>query len=247
MSAQKVALITGANKGIGFETARQLAQQGVKVLMGARNAARGEEAAAKLKAEGLDVEFIALDLDDPVTYTAAARQIEARFGKLDILINNAGVNLEGTPGWPIQPASQTALDTYRKTFDTNLFNTIAVTQAFLPLIKKSQAGRIVNLSSILGSVTLHADPKSFVYDFKVPAYDISKSALNAFTVHLAYELKDTPIKVNAAHPGWVKTEMGGPNAPMEIEDGARTSVQLATLPDNGPTGGYYHLSETLPW
>jgi NAD(P)-dependent dehydrogenase (short-subunit alcohol dehydrogenase family) len=247
MSTQKVALITGANKGIGFETARQLAQQGVKVLMGARNAARGKEAAARLKAEGLDVEYIALDLADPATHAEAAMQIEERFGKLDILINNAGVNLEGTPEQPIQPASLTALDTYRETFDTNLFNTIAVTQAFLPLVKKSDAGRIVNLSSILGSITLHADPENMFYNVKVPAYDISKAALNAFTVHLAYELKETPIKVNAAHPGWVKTEMGGSGATMELEDGAKTSLQLATLPHDGPTGGFYHLGEALPW
>ncbi len=247
MSGQKVALITGANKGIGFETARQLAQKGIKVFIGARSAARGEEAAAKLKAEGLDVEFVALDLDNPATYTAIASQLEGRFGKLDILINNAGVNLEGTPGLPVQPASQTTMETYRKTFDTNVFKTIAVTQALLPLLKKSDSGRIVNLSSILGSITLHADTNSPIYDFKVPAYDISKAALNAFTVHLAYELKDTPIKVNAAHPGWVKTDMGGSNAPMEIEDGAKTSVQLATLLADGPTGGFFHMGEALPW
>lgn len=166
---------------------------------------------------------------------------------MDILINNAGVNLEGTPERPIQPASRTALDTYRQTFDTNLFNTTAVTRAFLPHVKKSDAGRIVNLSSILGSITLHADPDSTLYNVKVPACDISKSALNAFTVHLAHELKETPIKVNAAHPGWVKTKMGGPGATMELKEGAKTSVQLATLPYDGPTGGFYHLGEALPW
>jgi NAD(P)-dependent dehydrogenase (short-subunit alcohol dehydrogenase family) len=245
MSNKKVALITGANKGIGFETARQLGAQGITVLVGARNAERGNEAVAKLKDEGVDAHFVHLDIDDLATHTAAAQFIETTFGKLDILINNAAISPEGEIG--IKPTSETSLDVYRKTFETNFFNTIAVTQTLLPLIKKSEAGRIVNLSSILGSTTLHATPGSFVYDFKVPAYDISKSALNAFTVHLAYELKDTPIKVNAAHPGWVKTDMGGSGATMELEDGAKTSVALAILPADGPTGAFIHLGETLPW
>ena len=245
MSTNKVALITGANKGIGLETARQLGAQGITVLVGARSAERGNAAVAKLKEEGIDARFVLLDVDDAATHTAAAKFIEENFGKLDILVNNAAISLEGEAG--IKATSETTLDIYRKTFETNFFNTIAVTQALLPLIKKSEAGRIVNLSSILGSTTLHATPGSFVYDFKVPAYDLSKAALNAFTVHLAHELKDTPIKVNAAHPGWVKTDMGGEGATMEIEDGAKTSVQLATLPTEGATGTFTHIGETLPW
>ena len=136
---------------------------------------------------------------------------------------------------------------WRKTFDTNVFGLIATTQAFLPLLRKSDAGRIVNLSSILGSITLHATPGSPVYDTKVPAYNVSKSAVNAYTVQLAYELKDSKIKVNAAHPGWVKTEMGGKGAMMEIPDGAKTSVALATIGEEGPNGAYLHLGEPLPW
>ena len=135
----------------------------------------------------------------------------------------------------------------RKTFETNFFAVVALTQTLLPLIRKSPAGRIVNLSSILGSLTLHSDPSSGIYDMKAFAYDASKTALNAFTVHLAQELRDTPIKVNSAHPGWVKTDMGGAAAPMEVSEGGKTSVQLATLPDDGPTGGYFHLGEPLPW
>ena len=134
-----------------------------------------------------------------------------------------------------------------KTFDTGLFSLIATTQAFLPLLRKSKAGRIVNLSSILGSISLHATPGSPIYDFKMPAYNVSKSAVNAYTVQLAYELKDSKIKVNAAHPGWVKTELGGEGATMELPDGAKTSVALATIGEDGPNGTYVHMGETLPW
>jgi NAD(P)-dependent dehydrogenase (short-subunit alcohol dehydrogenase family) len=247
MSDQKIALITGANRGIGLETARQLGRKGVKILLGARNEKLGRKAVDQLRAEDLDVEFLLLDTSDEKTHASAAREIAEKYGRLDILINNAGVNLEGNPENPIKPASQTPLEIYRKTFDTNLFGLIALTQRLLPLIKKSDAGRIVNLSSILGSSTFHAQPGSPIYDAKVPAYDISKAALNSFTIHLAYELKDTPIKVNAAHPGWVKTDMGGENAPMEIEDGAKTSVALALLGNDGPTGKFIHLGDELPW
>jgi NAD(P)-dependent dehydrogenase (short-subunit alcohol dehydrogenase family) len=247
MGDKKIALITGANRGIGFETARQLGRKGIKVLLGARNEKLGKEAAAKLKDEGLDVEFLLLDANDEKTHAGAAKYIEEKFGRLDILINNAGVNLEGIPSNPVKPASQTSLETYRKTFEINFFSLITVTERFLPLIKKSASGRIVNLSSVLASATLHSQPGSPIYDAKFPAYDASKAAVNSFTIHLAYELKDTPVKVNAAHPGWVKTDMGGENAPMEIEDGAKTSVALALLADDGPTGRFIHLGEELPW
>ena len=244
---QKIALITGANRGLGFGTARELAKQGIKVLLGARNEQTGQEAEKALQDEGLDVEFILLDLGNPATHKSAADYIEEKFGKLDILVNNAAINLEFANGLEPLPASQTSIDTYRKTFDTNFFDLVEVTRTFLPLVKKSKSGRIVNLSSGLGSSTLHADPNSFIYDFKIPAYDISKAAVNSYTVHLAYELKDTPIKVNAAHPGWVKTDMGGENAPMELEEGVKTSVALATLPDDGYSGKFIHLGEELPW
>lgn len=243
----KIALVTGANRGLGFETARRLAQQGVKTLLGARTEERGKEAEAKLRGEGLEVEFILLDMNDEKTHESAARVIKEKFGKLDILVNNAGVNLEGSADLEIQSASQTPIEIYRKTFETNFFGLITLTQKLLPLVKRSPAGRIVNLSSALGSSTLHSDPASFLYDFKIPAYDASKAAVNSFTVHLAYELKDTPIKVNAAHPGWVKTEMGGENAPMEIEEGVKTSVELATLSDDAPSGKFIHLGNELPW
>ncbi len=243
----KVAFITGANKGLGFETAKQLAAQGITVLLGARDEKRGKEAEANLRAEDLDVQFLHLDVNDSKTHEAAAKFIADKFGKLDILINNAGINDVELDGSALPTASQTPLENYRKVFETNFFQLIALTQTLLPLIKKSEAGRIVNLSSILGSNTLHSNPDSEIYNFKVPAYNISKTALNAFTIHLAYELKDTPIKVNSAHPGWVKTDMGGANAPMELVDGAKTSVQLATLPADGLTGKYIHLGKEIPW
>ncbi len=246
MANTKIALITGANRGIGFETARQLAGQGIKVLLGARSEDKGLEAESKLKGEGLDVEFIKLDVDDPATHASAARYIEATYGRLDILINNAGVFLnEFENGVPV-PASKTPSETFRKTFDTNFFNTVKLTQRLLPLVKKSDAGRIVFLSSGLGSLGLHSDPTSEIYEFKVPAYNISKTALNGYAVHLAHELRDTPIKVNAAHPGSVVTDMNV-NGQIPVEEGAKTSVELATLPADGYSGRFVYLGEELPW
>jgi NAD(P)-dependent dehydrogenase (short-subunit alcohol dehydrogenase family) len=240
------ALITGANRGIGFETARQLGQQGIKVLIGARSEEKGKQAESELKNEGLDAEFILLDIDDAATHESAAKYIEDNYGKLDILINNAGISLDETENGGYIPASKTSAEIFRKTFDTNFFNTIALTQAFILLIKKSDAGRIVFLSSGLGSLNLHSDPASPIYNYKVPAYDISKTALNGYAVHLAYELKDTPIKVNAAHPGSVVTDMNA-NGEIPVEEGAKTSVSLATLPADGYTGKFVYLGEELPW
>jgi len=242
--AKKVALISGANKGIGLETARQLGKQGITVLLGARDRGRGEKAAAMLVAYGIDARAVKLDVVNAGDVAAVAARIEKEFGVLDILVNNAGVMHDARTGNETTTTSQAVL---RETFDTNFFAVIALTQALLPLLKKSAAGRIVNLSSILGSNTLHATPGSPIYDAKTFAYDASKVALNSFTIHLAHELAGTKIKVNSAHPGWVKTDMGGKGAMMEIEDGGKTSVQLATLPEDGPSGGFFHLGESLPW
>jgi NAD(P)-dependent dehydrogenase (short-subunit alcohol dehydrogenase family) len=243
-TAKKVALISGANKGIGLETARQLGKQGVTVLLGARDLAKGEAAAAQLKKEGIDARAVKLDVLDTTDHAAVAKLIEKEFGALDILVNNAGVSFEG---FGSNEPSKTSLDVLRKTLDTNFFAVVALTQTLLPLVRKSEAGRIVNVSSILGSLSLQATEGSPIYDFKAFAYDTSKAALNSFTIHLAHELKGTKIKVNSAHPGWVKTDMGTDAAPMEIVDGAKTEVALATLAADGPTGGYIHLGEALPW
>lgn len=239
----KVALVTGANRGIGLETARLLAQAGFTVLLGSRDAARGEAAAAQLQADGLAVEAVKLDLTDQADFQALAADIAARFGQLDVLVNNAGVLVHGD-GQP----SVASTEALRHTFETNFFGLIALTQTLLPLLRKSPAARIVNLSSILGSLDVLSSPNNGVSDsFKLLGYNASKTALNTFTVLLADELRDTPIKVNSAHPGWVKTEMGGASAPLEVMDGAQTSFRLATLPPDGPSGGFFHLEETLPW
>lgn len=249
----KVAFITGANRGLGLETARILGKQGVTVILGARELEKGKAAAEKLRGEGVkSVEAVRFDVNKPADHQEIHDYIAKKYGKLDILINNAGVLDEGIKraggaGSSFNSTSRISQEYLRKTFETNFFQLIALTQTLLPLIKKSPAGRIVNLSSILGSLTMHADPKSPIYDKKTFAYDASKTALNAFTVHLAQELRDTPIKVNSAHPGWVKTEMGGAEAPMELAEGGKTSAQLATLAADGPSGGFFHLGQPLPW
>jgi NAD(P)-dependent dehydrogenase (short-subunit alcohol dehydrogenase family) len=245
MSEQtKVALITGANKGIGLETARQLGKLGVTILVASRDLAKGEEAAEVLRGIGVDARAVKLDVLNRADYAAVAKLILKEYGRLDILINNAAVMLDARTGNETSTISQKVL---RETFDTNFFAVVELTQTLLPLLRKSAAGRIVNLSSILASLTLHATKGSPIYDAKTFAYDTSKSALNSFTIHLAHELQGTKIKVNSAHPGWVKTEMGGEGAQMEIVDGAKTSVRLATLGEDGPSGGYFHMGDTLPW
>ncbi len=242
-TSQKIALVTGATRGIGLETVRQLAQAGVHTLLAGRNRERAVEAALKLQAEGLPVEAIALDVTDAKSIAAAVAEVRERHGHLDILVNNAGIIVDEFGRAP----SEQTLETWRTTFDTNLFALLAVTQAFLPLLKAAPAGRIVNVSSILGSIALHKDPSSPIYDFKVPAYNVSKSAVNAWTVQLAYELRDTPLKVNTIHPGYVKTDMNAGEGELEIADGARTSVALALIDDNGPQGGFFYQGQVLPW
>jgi len=243
-AGNRIALVTGANRGIGLETARQLGRQGVTVLVGARDAARGELAASALRAEGIDARAVPLDVTDPESITAAARTVEQDFGRLDILVNNAAVlRDQGVP------ASEATADAWRETFEANVFGLVTTAQAFVPLLKKSDAGRIVNLSSSLGSLTIVSDPASPVAAWigSGAAYGASKAAVNMFTAHLARELADTPVKVNTIDPGWVKTDMGTDAALLEVEEGARTSVWAATLPADGPTGGFYHLGRQQPW
>ncbi|MEL1265792.1 SDR family oxidoreductase [Pseudoxanthomonas putridarboris] len=242
-TSSKIALVTGATRGIGRETVRQLAEAGVHTILAGRSREKAVEATLDLQAQGLPVEAIALDVTDAPSIAAAVKDIEQRHGRLDILVNNAGI-LVDEPG---RKVSEQTLDVWRATFETNLFGLVAVTQAFLPLLHKSSAGRIVNVSSILGSLTLHSDPASPIYDFKVPAYNVSKSAVNAWTVQLAYELRDSAIKVNTIHPGYVKTDMNAGEGEIEIADGARTSVKLALIDADGPQGGYYYLEQVLPW
>lgn len=238
---KKIVLITGANKGLGFETARQLAEKDYTVLIGARDESRGAEAAEKLKSEGFDAEFVKIDATDTNTINAAAQLVSEKYGKLDVLINNAGIALDSG-----EKASEVSEDTLRKTFDTNFFGVIAVTQAFLPLIKKSNDGRIVNVSSGLGSLTQNSDPKWGFYEVKPLAYNSSKTALNAFTVILAHELRDAGIKVNSADPGYTATDLNNNSGPKTVAEGASIIVDLATLPD-GATGGYFDDRGVVPW
>jgi NAD(P)-dependent dehydrogenase (short-subunit alcohol dehydrogenase family) len=241
-----IALVTGANKGIGLETSHQLAQKGMKVLMASRDAERGTIAAQQLIAEGLDVEFIHIDMENPYHFTLAAESIEQRFGHLDVLVNNAGVQIESET-WATNNTESVSPEVLRTTFDINFFGMVELTQKLLPLLRKAPAARIVNVTSILASLSMHATAGSNTYNTKLLAYNSSKAAVNAFTIHLAHALKDTPIKVNAAHPGWVKTDMGGKGATLELADGAATSVALATLPADGPSGAYMFRNTTLPW
>ena len=239
---RKIAFVTGANKGIGFEVARQLAQNGCTVLLGARNAELGEHAAARLRQEELDVHFLAIDLTDQPTVEAAAKQIADDFGLLDILVNNAGI-AQPRDG----PPSSADLEAVQRTFAVNFFGTAVVTQAMLPLVRKSAAGRIVNVSSGLGSITHNADPAFPYASIKYLGYSGSKAALNMLTVQLAWELSDTAIKVNSADPGYTATDLNGNSGTQTIEQGAAETVLLALLPEDGPTGGFFDSGGPQPW
>lgn len=240
---QRVALVTGANKGIGFEIARNLSSAGCTVLLGARNAERGQEAVRRLEESGLsDVHFVEIDVTRQDTVNVAAQRIESEHGRLDILVNNAGVNLrgDGLPG-------AANVDVVRQIFDTNFFGALRVAQSMLPLLRKSDGGRIVNVSSGLGSLTFNSDPKWSGYDVKYIGYNTSKAALNMLTVHLAYELRDTKIKVNSANPGYTKTDLNNNQGTQPVEVGAIEATRLALLGEDGPTGSSSSKDGPDPW
>lgn len=241
----KIALVTGANKGIGFETAKQLAQHNIKVLVGARNEVEGRKAEVVLRDLSLDATYIKLDVSSSTDIANVKSYIESEYGVLDILVNNAAVFLDSA--WFGNNTESVPLQTLRDTFDINYFGTVELTQALLPALKKSQAGRIVNISSLSGSFGVHLDEAHFLYALKPYAYSASKTALNQFTVFLAHALSTTNIKVNAANPGWVKTSIGSDQAPLTPEEGAKTGVALALLDENGPTGTFSHLGKEMPW
>ncbi|MBS7565427.1 SDR family oxidoreductase [Mucilaginibacter sp. Bleaf8] len=231
----KTALITGANKSIGFETARILAKQGYFVYIGSRDIAKGQQAVEQLKADGLTaIGAIQIDVTDKASINAAQQAISQKDGKLDVLVNNAGV-LGSSP----QSAESVDVAVIREVYDTNFFGVIEVTQAFLPLIRKSDAGVIVNVTSGLGSLTLHSDPSWPYYSYKTAAYGTSKTALNAYTVVLAFELRDTPIRVNAVDPGYTATDFNGHSGHQKVEDSAAFVAQYAVIGADGPTGKFF--------
>lgn len=231
----RIALVTGANRGIGFEICRQLARRGLHVILTARSAAKGKVAAAALKKEGLAVEFRRLDVSSARNAKALAAYLDRQYGRLDVLVNNAGVLLDphGSRVLDAQPA------TFHDTLAINLMGPLLLVQALVPLMKRNGYGRIVNMSSGQGQLANMGAG--------APAYRVSKTALNALTRTLAVELGDSGILVNAMCPGWVRTDMGGPNAPRTVEQAADTAVWLATLPADGPSGGFFRDRKSIPW
>jgi NAD(P)-dependent dehydrogenase (short-subunit alcohol dehydrogenase family) len=238
----KIALITGANKGIGYELARQLGEEGVTVLVAARNAKLGNAATAKLRAEGADAHFIELDVTKPQTIAKAAQTIQTQYGRLDILVNNAAI-VDKADG----PPSTADPGAVRRVLDVNFFGVLAVTQAMLPLVRKSEAGRIVMLSSGLGSLTWNADPKWSFAAVKPLGYNGSKAILNMMTVQLAWELRDTAIKVNTVNPGYTATDMNGNKGTQTLAEGAAEALRQALAPDDAPTGLFVQTGGVVPW
>jgi NAD(P)-dependent dehydrogenase (short-subunit alcohol dehydrogenase family) len=252
-STAPVALVTGANKGIGYETARLLGGLGHRVLAGARDPGRGTAAVDKLRAEGVDATLVPLDVTDEASVAAAARWITEEVGRLDILVNNAGI----TGSDPVPP-SGTSLATLRSVYETNVFGVVAVTNALLPLVRRAPAARIVNVSSEVGSIQSMLDPEGPLWPFTSIPYPSSKTALNMVTAQYAKELWETGIKVNAANPGYCATDLNGRQGFLAAEDGAAPIVHLATLGPDGPTGNFYGFlwtsadgpaggHGTLPW
>lgn len=233
----KVALVTGGNKGIGLEIARGLLRAGCKVYLGARDADQGQQAAVHLAREGGDVRFVELDLLQPATLNAAVAYLQREVGRLDILVNNAGINVPGDG-----PPSRAEVSSVEQALQTNFVGAFAVTRAFLPLVQNSAAGRIVNVSSPLGSLTLNGQQA-----WNLLGYSASKAALNMLTVQLAYELRDTAIKVNSANPGYTATDLNGFAGTDTPEQGAAAAIRLALLPEEGATGTVSSAQGPAPW
>jgi NAD(P)-dependent dehydrogenase (short-subunit alcohol dehydrogenase family) len=238
----KIALITGANKGIGFEVARQLGAVGITVLLGVRNPQLGEIAAKKLKVDGTDAHFLELDVTKPDTIAKAVERIRMQHGRLDILVNNAGVVVKGDG-----PPSVADPEAVRHVLDVNFFGVLAVTQAMLPLVRNALSGRIVMVSSGLGSLTWNSDPNWPFASIKPLGYNGSKAILNMMTVQLAWELRDTPIKVNTVNPGYTATDLNGNSGTQTVEEGAAETVRQSLVPDDAPTGGFYQTGSIVPW
>ena len=239
---KRVALVTGGNRGIGYAICRSLAQRGITVILGVRDPNTGAAACSRLQAEDLDVTFELLDVTNDVSLQTAVKHIRAQFDRLDILVNNAGILIDHA-----ENALDVSRATIEKTLETNVVGPLMLCQNCIALMKAGGYGRIVNMSSTLGSLSEMVDPDSVYAGVGTPAYRLSKVALNAITTLLAKEVRDENILVNSACPGWVRTDMGGDQAPLTSEQGADTPVWLATLPDGGPTGGFYRERTRIPW
>jgi NAD(P)-dependent dehydrogenase (short-subunit alcohol dehydrogenase family) len=239
---KRVALVTGANRGLGYAISRGLGNQNITVILGTRDPEKGAAACSRLQEEGLDVHFELLDVTDDKRIKAAIENIRSQFGRLDILVNNAGILIDGDAD-----TRNVDQETIQQTLQTNVMGPLLLCQNCISIMKASGYGRIVNMSSTLGSLTEIADPKSGYAGVRTPAYRLSKSALNCVTTLLAKEVRDDNILINSACPGWVRTDMGGDHAPLTPEQGADTPVWLATLPDGGPTGGFYRERALIPW
>jgi NAD(P)-dependent dehydrogenase (short-subunit alcohol dehydrogenase family) len=235
---QKIAIVTGANRGLGFETCRQLARQGLQLVFTSRDVAKGKTATEKLKSEGIEVTYHPLDVTREESIEQLQQFIRQQFGRLDVLVNNAGI-FPDPIDFEAGSIFQAKVDTLKTAMETNVYGPLQLCQAFIPLMKEHDYGRVVNVSSGMGQLS----------DMGVgyAGYRLSKTALNAVTRILAAELKDTNILVNSVCPGWVRTDMGGPEAPRTPEEGVETIVWLATLPDNGPTGGFFRDKQPIAW
>mgnify|MGYP001229783376 CR=1 FL=1 len=238
MTQTRVALVTGANRGIGLEVARQLARNGLLVALGVRDPAKGQHAAEQLLSEGLELPVIQVDTSDPASCHKAVNDVVTMLGRLDVLVNNAGVFLDTTASGQVS-ALAVKPETVDATLRVNSIGPLALIQAAVPVMQNQGYGRIVNMSSGMGQLSEMGG--NYV------AYRMSKTALNAVTRTLAAELADSPIKINSMCPGWVRTDMGGPEAERSTEQGAETAVWLATLEDDGPTGGFFRDKAAIPW
>lgn len=233
MVDKRIAVVTGANKGIGFEITKELAQEGLKVVLTARNESKGKDAAQELRDKGLDIVFHQLDVTDDSSIQKLVTYLDKEMGKMDVLVNNAGISIDGD-----KTTVDIDMETVRKTMETNFYGAFMVSQALLPLLKKSDDGRIINISSTMGALHSPFSGK--------PSYSISKTALNALTVNMAADVKKTSVKVNSMCPDWVRTDLGGSNATRSVEEGADTAIWLATAPDI-PDGKFLRDRKEIDW
>ena len=239
---KRVALVSGANRGLGLAISQGLAGYGITVIMGARDSKKGKQACSRLKRSGLDVYFEMLDVANQKSIQSAVKHIQGRFKRLDILVNNAGIMIDSE-----ESILDVSWHTIQHTFQTNVAGPLRLCQSCIPLMRAGGYGRIVNLASTLGSMTDMADPDSEAAMVRTPAYRLSKTALNCITILVAREVCDDNILVNSACPGWVRTELGGDEAPLTPKQGADTPIWLATLPDGGPTGGFFRERTLISW